>query len=105
VKIWFSLALSLKANPPHPLPSFNSAPVTPALAQHLRVTRIWMLSRTTNSIDMSYELISKLTDSTAQHFLYFGLGFCNATILFLGCLIGLLIGRRRKKESVPEVPK
>ena len=47
-----------------------------------------------------YDALKNMHDSIAEHFLYFGLGFSSATIVFLMLFIGFVIGRYRRRTKV-----
>lgn len=49
---------------------------------------------------MSYaDALRQMHDSTSEHFLYFGLGFSSATVVWLVLVIGIVIGNYRKRTK------
>lgn len=54
------------------------------------------------NIDAMQHAVHVLEDSTAIHFLYFGLGFCAATILWLTLVIGIVAGRWCRRREVKQ---
>jgi hypothetical protein len=46
------------------------------------------------------DTLQRVHDSTAEHFLYFWLGFAMASILFLVLFVGYVLGNYRKRKSV-----